>query len=29
MSASMAFQANLKVFQAANRNLDSLLDILV
>jgi flagellar basal-body rod protein FlgC len=28
LSASMAFQANLKVFEAANRNLDSLLDIL-
>ena len=29
ISASVAFQANLKVFQAANRNLDSLLDIKV
>jgi len=29
ISARMAFSANLKVFQAANRNLDSLLDIKV
>ena len=29
LSASMAFQANLRVFQAANRNLDTLLDIKV
>ena len=29
LSASMAFQANLKVFQAANRNLDTLLNILI
>ena len=27
LSARVAFQANLKVFQAANRNLDTLLDI--
>jgi flagellar basal-body rod protein FlgC len=29
LSASIAFQANLKVFQAANRNLDTLLNILI
>jgi len=29
LSARVAFQANLKVFQAANRNLDTLLDIKV
>jgi flagellar basal-body rod protein FlgC len=29
LSASLAFRANLRVFQAANRNLDSLLDIKV
>ena len=29
LSARVAFQANLKVFQAANRNLDTLLNILV
>jgi flagellar basal body rod protein FlgC len=29
VEASMAFTANLKVFHAANRNLASLVDILV
>ena len=29
LSARIAFSANLKVFQAANRNLDTLLDIKV
>ena len=29
LSASLAFRANVKVFQAANRNLDTLLNILV
>jgi flagellar basal-body rod protein FlgC len=29
LSARMAFHANVRVFQAANRNLDTLLDILV